>query len=398
MVVSMYSKLTLYPLRITRDKKSFIVEDTLSGEFFEMPEICIDAIFMINEDLTLYEIEKVLKEKYPNEEVDVKSFIEDLLELGLVKSLDGITIPKEINQKNNNNGLHWISPKLGRFFFNRYTSFLFGLTILGSIYLFIAEPTLFPVYKDIFLFDVIIYNILVFLIISFLLVVIHELGHVFAVRAEGLPTKIELGHRLFFVVLETDMSRVWSLPSEKRYLLYLAGMYFDVVVMFLALIAQILFAEHTIVIGIAKIIVFSTFIRIIYQFCVYMKTDLYYVLENWSGSYNLMENAQFYLKRWFPFLPLDDKNETFDGEEKLVRPYAIFYLIGVALTIGITVFYNVPLIIHAAILVSPGFLEPVTSIHFWDATVFFLQFLLMIGLLAYSWTKKYRKKHKRQPA
>ena len=193
------------------------------------------------------------------------------------------------------------------------------------------------------------------------------------------------------------MSRVWSLEPKKRNRLYLAGMYFDVSVLFLGLLVQLLFVDQFLIVGIAKMVVISTFIRIIYQFCVYMKTDLYYVLENCSGCYNLMENGQMFLKRWIPFLPTSGKSETFKGEEKLVRPYAVFYLFGVLVTITIAIFYNFPLIIHAGILVSPGFLEPVSSIYFWDATVFFLQFILMFGLLAYSWTKKNREKQRRQP-
>ncbi|WP_404330881.1 hypothetical protein [Mesobacillus maritimus] len=395
MVITKHSNISLYPLRINQDKKYFIVEDILTGEFFEMPGICIEAITMINEGQPLYLIEEILKDRYPNEEVDMQNFAGDLLELGLVKSLDGKTFPKEVEKKSG--GLEWIPANVGHFFFNRYSSIFYSLVFLVSIILFALKPDLFPVYDDVFLFDLMIYNILVFLSLSFIFVVVHELGHVLAIRAENLPTKIELGHRLFFIVLETDMSRVWSLQPEKRNRLYLAGMNFDVVVMFIALIVQILFVNHFIVVGIAKMVVISTFIRIIYQFCVYMKTDMYYVLENWSGCHNLMESGQMFLKRWIPFLPTSGNSTTFNGEEKLVRPYALFYLFGVMITVTIAIFYNFPLIIHAGILVLPGFLEPASSIYFWDATVFFLQFILMFGLLAYSWSKKYREKQTRQP-
>ena len=389
-----HSTISLYPLRINKDKKYFIVEDILTGEFYEMPAICIEAIKMINDGQPLNLIEEILKDRYPEEQVDLQNFAMDLLELGLVKSLDGKIIPKKVEKKKKSGRLEWIPPNIGRFFFNRYSSPLYSLITLVSIILFVMKPELFPMYDDVFVFDLMINNILAFLSISFLLVIVHEFGHVLAVRAEGLPTKIELGHRLFFIVFETDMSRVWSLQPEKRNRLYLAGMYFDAVVLFLGLMVQILFVEHYYVVGIAKMVVISTFIRVIYQFCVFMKTDMYYVLENWSGCYNLMESGQMLLKQWFPFLPIHEKSSSFEGEEKFIRPYALFYLIGVLLTIVITVFYNLPLIIHAGILVLPGFIEPASSIHFWDATVFLLQFVLMFGLLAYSWSKKYLEKEK----
>lgn len=59
-----------------------------------------------------------------------------------------------------------------------------------------------------------VFNILLYMGLSFIMVLFHEFGHVLAMRAEGLSSKIEIGHRLFLVVLETDMSIVWSLPVK----------------------------------------------------------------------------------------------------------------------------------------------------------------------------------------
>lgn len=390
MKIANHSKLTLHPLKVRQDKKNFIVEDIRSSEFYEMPAICIDAINMINDGKLLDMIEEVLKSRYPDEAIDMKGFAENLLEYGLVASIDGQIVSHDVNENKSSSGLVWISPSVGRFFFNRYTSILFPCLLIGNLTVFLLKPELFPRYQDVFLFDLMMYNILVFLSLTFLLVIIHEFGHVFAVRAEDLPTKIEIGHRMFFVVLETDMSRVWSLPTEKRYRLYLAGMYFDFIILLAALLTQIIFFHHSLIVGIAKMAVLSTFIRIIYQFCVYMKTDMYYVLENWTGCYNLMENGQNFLRCWLPFIPAEKTSKEFDGEEKLIRPYAVFYLIGVLITIALAIFYNIPLIIHAGILVAPGFTEPMNSVQFWDTTVFYMQFVLILGLLTYSWTEKFR--------
>jgi putative peptide zinc metalloprotease protein len=390
MVLGNHSKITLSPLNIRKDKKHYIVEDVATGEFYEMPLVCIDAISMMNEGKELSDIDRALKRDFPNEEVNVLEFVEDLMNLGIVSTVDGERVSRQEQTSKQSSGLDWISPKFAHIIMNPYSSVFYISTLIVSILLILWKPGLFPSYRDVFLFDLMMYNIFVFLSISFVSVVIHEIGHVLAVRAEGLPTRIEVGHRLFFVVLETDMSRVWSLPSDKRNRLYLAGMYFDSFILLLALLAQIVYPDQWLIVGIAKMIVFSTFIRILFQCCVYMKTDFYYVLENNSGCYNLMENGQNYLKRWLPFIPTVKTSQTFDDEEKLVRPYAVFYLIGVVLTILILVFYNIPLIIHAGVLVLPGFLEPINSVLFWDATVFFLQFVIILGLLSYSWTKKYR--------
>ena len=185
MVITKHSRISLYPLQINKDKNHFIVEDKLTGEFYEMPEICIEAISMMNEGQPLDLVEEILKERYPDEQVDMQNFAVDLLELGLVRIVDGNVIPKEVEKKKKKGGLEWIPTSVGHFFFNRYSSIYYSLIFLGSIILFALNPSLFPVYNDVFLFDLMIYNILGFLSISFIFVVVHEIGHVLAIRAEG---------------------------------------------------------------------------------------------------------------------------------------------------------------------------------------------------------------------
>ncbi|WLR54354.1 hypothetical protein LC048_18200 [Mesobacillus subterraneus] len=186
------------------------------------------------------------------------------------------------------------------------------------------------------------------------------------------------------------MSQVWKLPAEKRNKLFLAGMYFDIVILCLALGSQIFMTENSLTMGVLKLVVLNTFIRLIFQAAVFMKTDLYYVLENKTGCYNLMENGRNFLSKWLPFLRVPE-TETFAGEEKIVRRYAVFYLAGILLTFAITAYYYIPQMMFAVNeIMLPGFLEPITSIRLWDSVVFLLQIVLVLGLLIYSWSKKYR--------
>jgi putative peptide zinc metalloprotease protein len=389
MVVTKKTLLSLHPLKIQKDKINYIVENEATSEFYEMPEVCISAIELINQKKPLDDVEKELIVRYPDENIDILNFISQLLELNLISELDGEAILSSSLQKNHS-GFCWIPQTLGQLFFNSISSKLYVLLLVASIGLVLFKPELFPHYSDLFMFNLIFQNIIALLLISFLLVILHEFGHVLAVRSEGLPAKIEVGNRLFFVVLETDMSQVWKLPAERRNKLYLAGMYLDIVVLFLALLAQLFMSENSLAMGLMKMVVLNTFIRLIFQAAVFMKTDLYYVLENTTGCYNLMENGRNFLAKWLPFLRVREA-ETFAGEEKFVRRYAGFYLSGILLTLIITAYYYIPQMIFAVNeIMLPGFLEPVTSIRFWDSIVFLLQILLVLGLLIYSWSKKYR--------
>ncbi|MBM7650712.1 hypothetical protein [Neobacillus cucumis] len=368
MNIKINSSLRLVPIEIRKDKKHYIVENKISSEFYEMPEICIDAINLINHGKILAEIECQLKDKYPKEDVNLVDFALQLQDLHLIEVIDGINVVRE-EKKKEQLGFLWLSPRIGKFFFNKFSYYLYGTLFILNIVLLLTHSYLFPHYKDLFLFDYMALNIPAWIVITFLTVFIHEFGHVLAIRAKNLPTKLGAGHRLFVVVLETDMSSVWKLPLKERNVLFLAGLCFDTVILSIALLSQLIAGDGSeIFLGIMNIIVLDTFIRMIYQLCIYMKTDFYYVLENVSGCYNLMENAQRLIRRKLPLLKFNEvEDEVFDGERKTVFIYSIFYLIGVGLTVSLYVFFYIPQLLFAWKKVLPGFSYGAGSISFWDA-------------------------------
>ncbi|WML38392.1 hypothetical protein RCG19_14325 [Neobacillus sp. OS1-2] len=391
MTITLDSNLLLTPLNIRKDKKNYIIEDIDSGEFYEMPEVCIEAINLIGVGKHLGDIEKKLKDKYPNDDVDLLDFAEHLLELQLIEEIDGVKVERQVQQKERL-GFSSISPKVGKFFFNKISYLLYLSLFVVNIILVIVKPSLFPHYKDIFVFDIMVLNVVVWMTISFILVLIHEFGHILAMRAHNLPTKLGIGHRLFFVVFETDMSSIWRLPSKDRNVLFLAGLCFDTVILFIALICQLIF-PNGISLSLTTLAVFDIFTRIVFQCCIYMKTDLYFVFENVSGCYNLIENANQTIRKWFPFLKFSANDEVeFESERRTIFFYSIFCVVGVGLTIFLYAKYYIPEIIHAAKILLPGYLQSPTSLVFWDAVVFTLQVGFFLLLLLNSWRKKYLKR------
>jgi len=393
MGISLDSHLLLVPIVIRKDKKHYIIEDTLSGDFYEMPKVCVDAINLINQGEQIGEIERTLKNNYPTEKIDLLDFAEQLLELELVDEIDGVKLEKKQPLKEGS-GVLWIPPKFGQLFFNKFTYTVYVCLFVFNLVLFINHPSLFPHHKDIFVFDIMVLNVILWMTFTFILVLIHELGHVLAMRAHNLPTKVEVSHRLFFVVLETDMSSVWKLAPKDRNILFLSGLCFDTVLLFIALISQLMFPNITgITDGLMNLAIFDIVMRIIFQFCFYMKTDLYYVFENLSGCYNLMENAQQKIRNQFSFLKSKKGEEiVFLDEKKIVFLYSIFYFLGVAITIFLFFKYYIPEIIFAGKRLLPGFGHKPTSLAFWDAAVFSLQVGIFLLLLLYSWRKKYTQK------
>jgi putative peptide zinc metalloprotease protein len=382
----------MVPIEIRKDKKHYIVEDQISGEFYEMPEVCIEAIHLINQGEQLEDIERIVKERFPQEEVNLLDFAAQLFEMELIDEVNGMKVEKLKKQKDSL-GFLWISPIAGKLFFNKFTYPLYITFFLLNIILFIISPSLLPHHEDIFVLDIMVINVFLWMSFTFLLVLVHEYGHVLAMRAHNLPTKLEVGHRLFFVVLETDMSSVWKLAPKQRNVLFLAGLCFDNVILFIALVIKLLIPfGHEIISGVISLAVFDVVLRMIYQCCFYLKTDLYYVFENVTGCYNLMENAQQTIRKQFSFLKQKSSNEVgFLSEKKTVTIYAIFYFIGIAISIALYFVFYIPEVIHAGKQLLPGFGEAPTRLAFWDAVLFSLQVTIFLLLLLYSYWKKYRK-------
>ncbi|MDR7002426.1 hypothetical protein [Neobacillus niacini] len=392
MNIMIRSILSLIPLEIHKDRKHYIVEDTSSREFYEMNEVCIDAIYLIQQGFLLGEIERQLKEKYSDEEVNILDFAEQLLELNLIREINGVKIETNSNKKEKL-GFLWISPRIGKFFFNEVAYFVYALLLVVNVILLSSHPTLFPHFKDLFIFNFMVLNIPAWVGLTIILVLIHEFGHILAMRANNLPTKLGVGHRLFLVVFETEMDSVWKLPSKNRNILYLAGICFDTVILSIALSSQLIFNNDSgVFLGVMKVIVLDTFIRIVYQCCVYMKTDLYYLIENITGCYNLMESAQQLIKKQLPFKFSQKDEVIFESEKKVVFLYSIFYFIGVFLSVSLFVIFYIPQLFYALKKVLPGFEKAPTSLLFWDAALFSLQILIVLMFLLNSWRKKYLQK------
>ncbi|OLS40485.1 hypothetical protein [Bacillus sp. MRMR6] len=386
------SRLATVPIGIRKDKKHYIIEDQHTGEFYEMPEVCIDAINLLNQGEQLGEIERLLKERFPSEEVDLLDFSEQLLQLNLIAEIDGVKVEKQQKEKGRP-GFLAISPKVGKFFFNKFSFVIYICLFIINIILFILNPSLLPHFKDVFVFDYMFLNILLWMSLTFVLVLIHEFGHILAMRAHNLPTRLEVGHRLFLVVLETDMSTVWKLPSKARNQLFFAGLCFDTVLLTISLMAQLLIANKSVVLGgIITLAALDILLRMLYQCCVYMKTDLYFVLENKSGCYNLMENAKQFINSKLRYQQTNTKTEVvFKGEKNTIMLYAVFYFSGVVLTIGLFSIFYIPQMIYAWQQVLPGFQQAPTTYAFWDAAIFSVQIVIVVVLLSYSWVKKYHR-------
>ncbi|GIP40087.1 hypothetical protein J31TS4_33670 [Paenibacillus sp. J31TS4] len=395
MKVTPASRLTLRPLVIHEKRKHYIVEEPASGEFYEMPQVCIDAIERIRAGETLEEAEGELKQAYPDEEVDMLAFADQLLELELVAEVDGASVGATVpaaesrradSSRREEGAAGGGAGALGRLLFHRRLLPVYALLAAANVLLFVLVPALRPHYRDPAVFPSMTANTLLWLALTLGILLFHEWGHLLAVRAEGLSSRLGIGHRLFLVVFEMDMTGVWRLPARRRYVPFLGGLCFDMLLLFAIQTVRLFWGEaFPLADNILGAAVYAILLTVFYQALFYMKTDLYYVIENATGVYNLMETSRSWLARRLRRAGAGEV--IFEGEERIVRRYAWFYLAGVALSLLIGLFYLLPVLVYMVAVSVPKLAEPPGSLGFWDAVVFLAELVLMGALLLYSWTR-----------
>jgi len=116
----------------------------------------------------------------------------------------------------------------------------------------------------------------------------HEWFHVLAARRLGLPSRLGIGRRLYFVVFETELNGLLGVPRRHRYLPLLAGMLADVLIFSgLTLAAAVDLNDGLSWVGrLCLALAYTVLLRLAWQFYVFLRTDLYY------ESYQKLESSR----------------------------------------------------------------------------------------------------------
>ncbi|HEY9422193.1 MAG TPA: hypothetical protein VIW92_12320, partial [Thermoanaerobaculia bacterium] len=204
-------------------------------------------------------------------------------------------------------------------------------------------------------------TLLILFLWNLLTLFVHEMGHLLAARAIGVPARMGISHRLWILVAETDLTGLWSVPKRQRYLPLLAGAWIDLLSLSLLLLAfraqesgWILWPPS--LYAFARAIAFSYMLRLLWQCFFFVRTDFYYVLITFLGSINLMQNTKSFLRtkvaRALPWVRAAAREPLPAAEAKAVRIYAPFYLAGRLLAFWTLFFVTLPFLGHYLIVVA----------------------------------------------
>ncbi|MGD6965322.1 hypothetical protein ACQCVP_02690 [Rossellomorea vietnamensis] len=322
-------------LSIQKDAEEYIIGSIINNVFIRVPEEAVTLISYLDGNKKINEVNEILKQKH-GLDIDVKDFVQELLELELIYSIDGERLHNVSSQ---------IPPKkwllnFSKVIFNRLTNTIYLCLFLISVLMFLVRPDLIPTYKDIFVYDTVGVSLIIITVTTWSLTLFHELGHYLATTTLGIPVKFNLSLRFYWLVVEADVSGLWSVPQKARYTPYLAGMAFDGLLLFLSLITQILFPTFFPgFFALASLLLILTFG---FHCLIFLRTDIYYVIMNFLNIPSLHDHAIEYIKSFLKKSSTYSFKTLSRKEQKYVKGYTTIYLIGSIIAVSLLVFYTIP--------------------------------------------------------
>jgi hypothetical protein len=269
------------------------------------------------------------------------------------------------------------------------------------------HPDLLPAPSQFFFTDSLLLVQLVILAAQLPLLCLHEGYHVLAGRRLGLPSRLRLSNRLTYVVAETQMNGVLSVPRRSRYLPFLAGMLCDAVALgLLGLVADVMReadGSFSLTGRVCLALAFTVGTRLAWQFQLYLRTDLYYVFATALNCHDLHEASAALLRNrmWRALGRADravDERQWTEHDRRVGGWYGPFLALGIATFLATTAFVAVPIVRQYVHIVTTNLAAGRFDAHFWDAAVSLaLNLVQGIALVLLSRNKRRHRHHLPRP-
>jgi hypothetical protein len=224
------------------------------------------------------------------EPVDIEDFVRALDDLGFLGADPAEQTSSPVRFR-----------RLGEIVFGPAAWCLYAALLITAAVFLLQRPGLRPSYRQLFFSPSV-------MVIEFTLflgqvpgVALHESFHALAGRRLGLRSRLRVGHRLYYLVVETAMDGLTGVPRGRRYLPILAGMLADGLWFSLLTLTAAATSGPAgpvgAVAGACLALAFATLLRFVWQFQFYLRTDLYALVQTTLGLNDLHGAGWFRLRR-----------------------------------------------------------------------------------------------------
>jgi putative peptide zinc metalloprotease protein len=341
------SRVRLRALSQRRDRDGWVIGRPETGDFISIPEVAHRVIALLREGGSVDEVTARLRAE-TGTRFAVADFVAALDELGFVGSVDDLIREDRAETRPS---LPWLRQQHVRWLLSPLGPIVVAGFAGASVLMLALHPALLPSYH------VLVWSRRVGLVlvanaaIGWTLVLLHELGHLATARAAGAPSRITLSTRLQFLVAQTDVSGVWAAPRRSRITVYLAGIAVNVCLAGSCLLALGLANPRGTLRSLLAVAVAETALMLATQLMVFMRTDLYFVLQDLTGCANLYADGSAYLRclgrrvTRRPTPALDPSRAYPATERRAIRAYSVVLLAGTAICLGVEFAVSLPALI-----------------------------------------------------
>ncbi|MFC8432531.1 hypothetical protein [Streptomyces sp. NPDC057253] len=268
----------LHPLDSRPDGDEWIVGRRATGRFVALPEVGKQALDLLAQGLPPAEVGARLRAR-TGDDIDVPDFVEALLGLGFVAEVDGRAVDQEPPPPPS---LAGIRPSHVRWLLSPAVP----VAVLALIAVTLLSRPPVPLDYRTLLWSA--HGSAVIALgagVGWSLLLLHECAHLLTARATGVAGRIRLGTRLQFLVMQTDISGIELAPRRHRLTAYLAGIATNLTVACLAALAA--GASTGTPRRVLAAVTLLALLPLPFQLMVFMRTDLYFVLQDLTGCRDL---------------------------------------------------------------------------------------------------------------
>src|SRR5262245_56229359 len=320
-----------------QDGPEWLVGRVDVGDFVAIPPVGVRVIQLLSDGLALNDAASRLRAE-TGQQIDVADFAACMVGLGFVASVDGHELDTPPARRSS---LIWLKRRYVQWLLSPVLHVAVAATIAAGLGVLAARPDLWPSPRDALWSDRSSVVLVSGAAMSWMLMFLHELAHLSTARAVGVSGRLQLSTRLYFLVAQTELSGIWSAERRIRLTVYLAGMALDatigaVAVLVLATVEPTGAAHR----ALSFLVVMVTFV-LVPQLAVFMRTDLYFVVQDLTRCRNLSADGDAYavhlVKRLIRRTSTDPSAGLPPQERRAVRVYTGLLVLGSAACLGITI-------------------------------------------------------------
>ena len=366
------SVLRLRPLSITEQGDGFVVGLPGTGPFVSLPPVGRAAVDRLAEGRSVAETAVLVTPDGAGEPVDVLAFAHTLGQLGFVDAVDDSPwrarpAERTVMPRSAAGRLRWL--------FTWPAGVVAAVSAVLATVLLVVDPAVRPSALDVFFLDSPVRSLAVVTLVTYVLAALHELAHVGAAAAMGVPARLRITRRLYFLTFETNLTGLWALSPRRRVGPLLAGMGFDATVL-----AVLLALRHADVgpQGFLAALVLVEVAAIGTQFYVFLRTDVYAVMTALLGCTNLSLTTRLLLRRSVRRLDDAQRAQLAAASRRdldVARWYRWVHVGGMAFAAWFFVTFFLPSTWHLLVWLWTALGATAGNAAFWEALVFGLLIL-----------------------